>query len=181
MKAVDFNALYSTWYKKSFAFAKSYVQDDMIAEDLVSESIVKLWRLMQEKEIEFPQTLLLTLLKNKALDHLKHEAVRKAAEEALSTLYNNELQLRISTLEACDPEDIFLTEIKEIINKTLGVLPEQTRNIFEMSRFDGLPVKDIAEKHEITAKAVEYHITKTIKVLRKNLKDYLPFAIFMLT
>jgi hypothetical protein len=40
MNSVDFNAVYNIRYKKSFAFAKSYVQDDMIAEDLVSKRIV---------------------------------------------------------------------------------------------------------------------------------------------
>jgi RNA polymerase sigma-70 factor (ECF subfamily) len=179
MNPIDFHALYDTWYKKSFAFAKSYVQDDMIAEDIVSESIVKLWKLMQEKEIEHPQGFLLTLLKNKTLDYLKRETVRKVAEEELAESYNHEMQLRISTLEACNPEEMFLTEIKEIIAQTLNSLPEQTRIIFEMSRYDGLPVKEIAKRNGITPKAVEYHITRSLKVLRKNLKDYLPFVIFL--
>jgi RNA polymerase sigma-70 factor (ECF subfamily) len=152
----------------------------MIAEDLVAESIVKLWMLMQEKEIEHPQALLLVLLKNKTLDFLKHETVRRVAEKELAEACNREMNIRISTLEACDPENIFLSEVKEIIEQTLRSLPEQTRLIFEMSRFDGLPVKEIARKNKMTPKAVEYHITRSLKALRENLKDYLPLLIFLL-
>jgi RNA polymerase sigma-70 factor (ECF subfamily) len=152
----------------------------MTAEDLVAESMVKLWMLMQKKEIEHPQALLLTLLKNKTLDFLKHESVRRVAEKELAEAYNREMNIRISTLETCNPENIFLSEVKDIIGQTLKSLPEQTRIIFEMSRFDGLPVKEIAKKNKMTTKAVEYHITRSLKALRKNLKDYLTLVIFLL-
>jgi RNA polymerase sigma-70 factor (ECF subfamily) len=173
MKKAGFNKQYDLWYRKSLAFAKSYVQDEMIAEDLVCDSFVKLWQLTREKEQDNPEAILLTILKNKALDYLKHEAVRKSVEETLAEAYRNELNLRISTLEACNPDDIFLSEIKGIIRKTLDSLPKQTRSIFKMSRFGGYSVKEIALKHRITPKAVEYHITRSLKLLREKLKDYL--------
>jgi len=176
---IDFQQLYDTWYRRSFAFAKAYVQDGMVAEDLVSESLVKLWKMMSEREIEYPQALLLTLLKNKALDHLRREATRQAVEEELAEAYQRELSIRISTLEACNPEDMFSKEVTEIIQHTLDSLPEQTRHIFEMSRIEGLSVKEIAARQKITPKAVEYHITKSLKALRANLKDYLPLIIFL--
>jgi RNA polymerase sigma-70 factor (ECF subfamily) len=173
MKDMSFNRLYNLWYRKSLAFAKSYVQDEMVAEDLVCDSLVKLWQLTRDREQDNPEAILLTILKNKALDYLKHEAVRKSVEERLVEAYRNELNLRISTLEACDPDEMFLSEIKEIIRKTLDSLPRQTSNIFKMSRFGEYSVKEIALKHGITPKAVEYHITRSLKLLREKLKDYL--------
>ncbi|WP_270616695.1 sigma-70 family RNA polymerase sigma factor, partial [Parabacteroides distasonis] len=73
----------------------------------------------------------------------------------------------------------FSHEIQTIIHNTLQSLPEQTRRIFEMSRFENKTVKEIAEETNITAKGVEYHITKALKVLRINLKDYLPLFYFL--
>ncbi len=176
---IGFHELYNKWYRKSFVFAKSYVQDGMIAEDLVSDSIVQLWSMMKEKEIEYPHALLLTLIKNKALDYLRRDTMRQAIEEELVDAYQRELSMRISTLEACNPETIFFTEVKEIIEQTLRSLPEQTRLIFEMSRYEELPVKEIARRVELTPKAVEYHITRSLKVLKENLKDYLPLFMFL--
>lgn len=179
MKEGDFKELYNNWYRKSFYFTKSYVQDEMVAEDIVSEALVKFWKILSEKEIDYPQALLLTLLKNKSLDFLRHESLRLEVEEELAGAYQRELDIRISTLEACNPDDIFSNEIQEIIEQTLSLLPEQTCLIFKMSRYEGLSVKEIAEKNNLSPKAVEYHITRSLKALRKSLKDYLPLFIFL--
>ena len=154
MKGDDFNSIYERNYRRSFLFTKSYVHDDMAAED-----IVKYWRLSLSQEAETSETLLLTILKNKALDYLRHKVIHESAIENIMELNDRELNIRISTLEACDPEEIFSHEIQTIIHNTLQSLPEQTRRIFEMSRFENKTVKEIAEETNITAKGVEYHIT----------------------
>ena len=68
----NFNTLYTKFYRKSFLFTKSYVHDECIAEDIVSDVLIKLWEILKEKEIEHIEALLLTTLKNKSLDHLNH-------------------------------------------------------------------------------------------------------------
>ena len=158
----NFNIIYERNYQRSFMFAKSYVHDDMIAEDIVSDSLVKYWRLISTQKGEATEALLLSILRNKALDYLRHKAVHDAAIENLEEIKKRELSIRISTLEACDPEEIFREEIRTILQRTLQSLPEQT-----------------AIETNLTVKGVEYHITKTLKVLRINLKDYLPLFYFL--
>ena len=175
----NFNIIYERNYQRSFMFAKSYVHDDMIAEDIVSDSLVKYWRLISTQKGEATEALLLSILRNKALDYLRHKAVHDAAIENLEEIKKRELSIRISTLEACDLEEIFREEIRTILQRTLQSLPEQTRRIFEMSRFENKTVKEIAIETNLTVKGVEYHITKTLKVLRINLKDYLPLFYFL--
>lgn len=175
----NFNIIYERNYQRSFMFAKSYVHDDMIAEDIVSDSLVKYWRLISTQKGEATEALLLSILRNKALDYLRHKAVHDAAIENLEEIKKRELSIRISTLEVCDPEEIFREEIRTILQRTLQSLPEQTRRIFEMSRFENKTVKEIAIETNLTVKGVEYHITKTLKVLRINLKDYLPLFYFL--
>ena len=96
----------------------------------------------------------------------------------MTDMRQRELDMRISTLEACNPEDIFSTEVQQIVTATLALLPEQTRRVFEMSRFENKTNKEIAEELQLTVKGVEYHITKALKALRENLKDYLPLFYF---
>ena len=138
----NFNTLYTKFYRKSFLFTKSYVHDECIAEDIVSDVLIKLWEILKEKEIEHIEALLLTTLKNKSLDHLKHEAVKTEALRTLTDMRQRELDIRISTLEACNPEDIFSTEVQQIVTATLALLPEQTRRVFEMSRFENKTNKE---------------------------------------
>lgn len=179
MKGDDFNIIYERNYRRSFLFTKSYVHDDMAAEDIVVESLVKFWRLISAGEREVTEALLLTILKNKALDYLRCKTTHESVIANITELNNRELSIRISTLEACNPEEIFSSEIQLIVQRTLQSLPEQTRHIFEMSRFENKTVKEIALETNLTVKGVEYHITKALKALRINLKDYLPLFYFL--
>ena len=176
----SFNTIYTLYYKKSYLFAKSYVHDDLAAEDIASDALIKLWEKMKEEEVSYVQPLLLTILKNKSLDYLKHEEIKRNAFDHLIDWHNRELNMRISTLEACNPEDIFSEEVKEIIRHSLNELSEQTRKVFEMSRFENKSNKEIADILGISVKGVDYHIAKALKVLRVSLNDYLPLFSFFL-
>ena len=174
----SFNEIYTSYYKKSFFFAKSYVHDDLAAEDIASDSLIKLWEKLKTEKIDYIEPLLLTILKNKALDYLKHEEVKRTAFESMADWHQQELSIRISTLESCDPNEIFSDEVESIIRETLKLLPEQTRQIFLLSRFENKSDKEIAEQMGISIKGVEYHISKALKALRITLKDYLPLFYF---
>ncbi|MDE5678416.1 RNA polymerase sigma-70 factor [Phocaeicola sp.] len=171
---VDFNKIYKDYYKRSFSFAKSYVFEDMAAEDIASESLVALWQVMKKEKVDHPLSLLLTILRNNSLNYLKSQERKLNMMDSMSDMLIRDLNYRINCLSACDPQEIFSSEITAIIEKALSSLSTQTRQIFEMSRYEMLPVKEIAEKMELTPKAVEYHITKALKLLRIALKDYLP-------
>jgi RNA polymerase sigma-70 factor (ECF subfamily) len=98
-------------------------------------------------------------------------------EQTTEKLISNaawELNIRITTLKACDPEEAFSNEAMEIVRKTLEAMPRKTRRVFIMSRFENKSYNEIAEELNLTRKGVEFHISKTLKVLRYKLKDYLP-------
>ena len=179
MNTISFSDIYTSYYKRSFLFVKSYVRDDMIAEDIVSEALIHLWETTRKETVEHPMSLLLAILKNGALKYLKHQSVKESATETISSKMIRDLNYRITTLQACDPEEIFSSEITQIVDKTLQSLPEQTRRIFEMSRYESLSVKEIASELSLSTKSVEYHITKSLKLLRIALKEYLPIFYFL--
>lgn len=174
----SFNEIYISYYKKAFFFAKSYVHDDLAAEDIASESLIKLWEKLKTEEIDYVEPLLLTILKNKALDYLKHEEVKRNALESMADWHLQELTVRITSLEACDPDEIFSDEVEKIIRKTLDSLSSPTRQAFLLSRFEYKSNKEIAELMGVSVKGVEYHISKALKALRISLKDYLPLFYF---
>ena len=159
---------------KFLSFTYSYIRDKAEAEDILMESMVVLWenRDKWEKDSNL-QALLLTIIRNKAFNHLSHDQVRLRAEENINMHKQRELDLRISSLEACEPNTIFNSEIQHIVKKALAKMPEQSRHIFIMSRYQDTPNKKIAEQLGISVKTVEFHITKVLKMLRTELKDYL--------
>lgn len=107
-------------------FAYSYLRDKAEAEDVVMESMIALWENRDRwEENSNLHALLLTIIKNKALHVLEHKQVRLRAEETISSHNLRELDLRISTLKACEPDQIFNTEIQHIVNKTLQKCPSK--------------------------------------------------------
>ena len=162
--------------KVFWPFAYSYLRDKSgKREDVVMESMIALWEKSRPlgRKIVTCMPLLLTIIKNKALHVLEHKQVRLRAEETISSHNLRELDLRISTLKACEPDKIFNTEIQHIVNKTLQEMPEQSRRIFMLSRYQNLANKQIADSLNISLKTVEAHITKVLRILRLRLKDYL--------
>ncbi|HCC50851.1 MAG TPA: RNA polymerase sigma-70 factor, partial [Porphyromonadaceae bacterium] len=117
---------------------------------------------------------LLTAVKNRALNYLRHQQVLSDTHGRLFEYGRRELNFRISTLEACEPVELFTEEIKRIVDRSLNDLSEQTRLIFFMSRYENKTNKEIAQNLNVTIKTVEYHISKALNMLRINLKDYLP-------
>ena len=177
-----FNQLFTENQSKFIRFANSYVKDMATAEDFVMEAFTYYWKHSQELALDTnAPAYILTIIKHKCLNYLQHLAVRTDATEQMQSHAEWELSTRISTLEVCDPQELFSTEVQQIINHTLQHLPEQTRRIFIMSRVENLSHKTIAKQQEITTKGVEYHISKALKLLHTKLKDYYPLAAFFLS
>jgi RNA polymerase sigma-70 factor (ECF subfamily) len=177
---IGFNELYSCYHNKSTIFVKSYVHNILVAEDIVSETLIMVWEKQKTIEIENIQFYLLKALKNTTLDYLKHLAVERRAHKSISEKLNRELDVRISLLESCDPDELLTGEIQEIYRKTMDSLPEKTRAIFELNRFGNKSNKEIADHFGISVKGVDYHISQAISELKKSLKDYLPLVAFFL-
>ena len=172
-----FGNIYTNHYKPSLLFVRSYVHDIMAAEDIVSESLISLWRAMKTEEVINPKAMLVTILRNESLNYLKHEYIKQEKLSTISGALLRDAQYRISTLESCNPAEIFSAEITQIVARTLQTLPPKTLKVFELSRYEQLTVKEIAEQLNLSDKSVEYHITKSLKALRIALKEYLPVAL----
>lgn len=180
MGQLNFNSIYTAYYRKAFLFTLSYVHNDQVAEDIVSEAIIHLWELSKEKEIESIEAILITYIRSKSLNYLKHLQAQENVYQTLINKGQRELEIRISTLEACDPREILSEELRAKVNSLLAGMPEKTRLAFLRDRLDGKSHKEIAEEMGISVKGVEYHINKAVKILRENLKEYAPFLIFFI-
>lgn len=174
-----FNQLFTDYKSRFIRFANTYVGDNMIAEDIAIESLMYYWenrdKLAPDSNVP---AYILTVIKHKCLNYLQRLRMHDEIVEHLKDCDTWELNLRIATLEACNPEKVFSDEVKSLVDKALKTLPSQTAEIFMRSRYNNQSHKEIAEAMGISTKAVEFHITKALKVLRVVLKDYFPLLAF---
>jgi RNA polymerase sigma factor (sigma-70 family) len=106
----------------------------------------------------------------------------KAVKNRCLTLINrNELKQQIvNTLYADwqsqyeDPDFYVVEELTRNIEAALSRLPESYREAFEMNRFQNMTYNEIAQKLNVSSKTVDYRIQQALKLLRVELKDYLP-------
>lgn len=169
----NFNSLFNEYYKRFIRFAIGYVKEEEVAEDFVSEAFTLYWEKRNDLLTETnPQAYILTIIKNKCLNHLKHTQIHQRVTNELRDHSEWVLQTKISNLEACDPDFLFSKELREIIDNTLEKLPKKTQQIFSFSRDHGLTYKEIALKTNLSQKAVEFHISKALQLLRLSLKDF---------
>ena len=166
-----FNKLYTEYSRRFIRFARSYVQTDEEAEDIVNDSFT-----IDNSNLS---AYLLTVVKHRCLNYLKRQALEEQAKSDFHSLEEWELQLKITTLEACNPDLLMSHEIQALVQRALAALPAQTREVLLRSRYHSQSNKEIAAALGISVKAVEYHISKALRVLRVVLKDYFPLWLLM--
>ena len=173
MAQINFNSIYTAYYRKAFLFTLSYVHNDLVAEDIVSEAIIHLWELSKEREIPSVEAILITYIRSKSLNYLKHIQAQENVFQTLLDKGQRELEIRISTLEACDPKEILSEELRAKVHALLESMPEKTRTAFIRDRLDGKSHKEIAEELNIAVNTIKKHKNNANHYLRARLEKLL--------
>lgn len=168
----DFRNIFRLYYTPLCHLSNSYLEDEDEAKSVVQDAFLKLWEVRESLNSDSNlRNYLFTLVKNNCLNILKRKQILLKHHEKIKWL---EMRYQYQSLERMGSEYLEFDELKEKIDKAIKSLPEHCRVVFEMSRFEELKNREIAEKLGVTQKTVEAHLTKALKILRKELKDYLP-------
>ncbi|HBL74644.1 MAG TPA: RNA polymerase sigma-70 factor [Prolixibacteraceae bacterium] len=172
-----FEILFRTYYKRLCAYAVSFVSQNDLAEDIVTDVFLKLWEKRETLNIpESVSSYLFQSVKNSCINYLNREKNRK------NTISENEinllnLKIKYPVSDKYPLTDLIGQELEEKIRTEIEKLPEQCREIFYLSRFEELSHKEIAEKLGISENTVKVQIYRALIKLRTGLKDYLPILI----
>lgn len=170
-----FDYIFYAYYKGLVLCAKEFTEDMDTAEEIVQGVFVKFWAEREKIQINSSiKAYLVKSVQNKCLDFLKHRKITKK--------YSEKVQKEISDDENNSEELILTYELKEKIENSIKVLPDNCREIFRKSRYEGKKYREIAEELGLSVKTVEAQIGKALKKLRDELKDFLPVLLisFML-
>lgn len=174
-----FNDIFSK-RDKFIQFAYYYLYDRPAAEDIVMDSFMYWWENRESvKDAGNVQAYVLTVVKHKCLDYLKMKRIHTDTHSRMFDDAVWEINMSISSLEAFDPYKIMTEELKDAVNGALSRLPERTRRVFLLSRVNGMTYSEISEREKLSVKAVEYHISKALKILRVELRELLPVAMLV--
>ncbi|MGN1210989.1 MAG: RNA polymerase sigma-70 factor [Candidatus Cryptobacteroides sp.] len=173
-KEKHFRALYQQYYAPFCLFARHFVNDAAICEDIVSEVFVNMWSRIDSIDIMAVTTpaYIKMCVRNSCLNYLKHNNYKQE--------YEQEKQFTDILYEE-NPDKVYsLDELYHMLYEALEKLPESHRQVFIKTFVEGKKREEIAKEMNLSIKSVGRYKQKTIDLLRLELKDYLPVILMLL-
>lgn len=163
MDRPTFDQLFREHYPLLVGVAESMLGDRQAAEDVAQEVMIELWR---REGLSIETTLrgyLVRAVRNRALNQIRHRKVagRVGAED-----------LDLPAVPSAD-HSVREAELAAAIRKGVARLPDRCREVFELSRTQGLKYTEIAEALDISVKTVEAQMGKALRMLREDLAGWL--------
>jgi len=168
-----FEMLFRTYYQPLCNYAYTFVQDRDEAEEIVQSTFLNVWEKRDNLSIHTGvKPYLYAMVRNASLNVLKHEKIKQQHVTMEMAVAERSVESVTRTVMA--------SELETKIYKAMDKLPEQCRLVFKLSRFEELKYSEIAEQLNISIKTVENQMGKALKIMRDQLKDYLPLLIVLM-
>ncbi len=182
ISAQEFGQLFMRYRDNFIAVARSYVRDEVVAEDIVAESFTNFWDSRSRIDIRtIPEAYILHMVKNRCLSYLRDRANRMRILQQMHNDSYKAIMAEIGVLGKDETGLIFESDIAAIFQRLLATVPKSTRDIFLASRFDNLTYNEIAEKYGVSPRKVKREIQHVLGIMRISLKDYLPVMVILLS
>jgi len=164
-----FDFFFNFYYPGLCVFAQKKINiSEEDAKNIVQDVFLKFWNDRHKLNIQTSvRSYLFTSVRNKCLDFARR--------------LDNKIEFDEISYDLKMADDFFETfvfsELQALFTKSLEKLPDRCRDVFKLKRFEMLKNKEVASKLNISEKTVENQMTKALKILKKELKDYLPLVI----
>jgi RNA polymerase sigma-70 factor, ECF subfamily len=168
----SFEKLFKAHFKALHAYVVTMLKDEDVAEEIVQSMFLRLWEKRERLTVQTSvKAYLYRCVHNDSLNYLKHLKVKASYEDHSAYVMKDQTNQPGKTIE--------LKELEAQIRQALNELPEQCRTIFQLSRFEELKYREIADHLDLSIKTVEKQMGKALKLLRLRLIDFLSLILIL--
>lgn len=165
-----YTLLFRKYYPMLCAYGHKFISLED-SEEIVQDVLFWLWQSRKELVIEKSLSqYLFKMIYHRAINKMVSLQVKSKSD----TIFFEQMQEMLQ-----DTDYYQLTELRELLKKAINKLPESYREAFVMHRFQHMSYKEIADRLGVSSKTIDYRIQQALKLLRKELKDYLPLLYFI--
>lgn len=170
-----FAEIYARYCYRLFTVAFRKLKSHEAAEELIQDLFADLWSRRVGIQIEHLEHYLFSMVRYRIINYIKTQKLKAGYD----------LYCRLSQPQAdVDTENsLALNDLTSALMAGVRKLPEKSREVFQLSRLEHCTVPEISMRINLSEKAVEYHLTKSLKLLRSYLRDFLlvllPTLIFL--
>lgn len=162
-----FEMIFREHYQALCCYANSFLQDRDEAEEVVQSSFLAIWEKRNTLFITSSlKSYLYRAVRNSCLNVIKHEKIKQVHVD-------HEMKV-LSPADENTSDAVLSNELEKQIYIAMQALPEQCLLVFKMSRFEELKYQEIADQLNISVKTVENQIGKALRIMREQLREYLP-------
>lgn len=176
-KKPAFEKIFHLYYPRLIRYANSFISNRLVAEDLIQDVFFHVWEnrsnFYHEKAIS---SYLITLVKNKCLNVLKHQVVEDKYAIHMSKMDMEKLYyISFETDDFLSMEERLHNELEDLINE----MPDRCAQAFKLKWLEGKKIKEIAEIMNISTTMVDKHLAKGLQIVRSKLSpDMYLFLLF---
>jgi len=158
-----FKRVFDEYHQKLYFFILYKVKSKYIAEEVVQMAFTKLWQCRQTLQEEYTiSTQLFRIATTILIDFLRKYYSKDAVTTRLDVI---NIEKGIDSTN----EKVNGTELQKQISQAVNDLPPVRKQVFEMSREQGMSYREIAETLSVSSKTVETHIYKALKQIKKHI------------
>jgi len=161
MTKENFKQLYDEYFDAIRRYLYYRSNDSELATDIAQEVFMKVW----EKQIKYEPNRTKSLLYKMASDMF----VSQVRKNKVADKYRDTINLEFKSDQGPD-EKLEYEELKQHYERTLAGLSEKQRTVFLMSRLEEMTYNEIAQRLELSVKAVEKRMGLALSELRKAIK-----------
>jgi len=170
----SFENLYHRYSGKLYNFVMKVSKGDTyIAEELVQRTFIKVW---ETKEYVNPDksfiSYLCTIAKNMLLNEYEHQTVQY--------IYHEYVKLNMTEIDSLTEKEVEKDLLEEYIEILTENLPPKRREIFILSRKEGLSNKKISELLQISESTIETQLSKALSFMKSQLQKHYEYILFIL-
>lgn len=167
-----FEQIFKRYWAPLYRIARAKVQSHEEAEEIIQGIFSTLWFKRESLLITNLPFYLQTAVRNRIINDLRS----KVTQQKYWSYYKRFIPVQKDVTE----DTVVFDDLTEALEKAVNRLPEKSRQVFKLSRLEGRSTAEIAKRLKISEKAIEYHITKSLKELRVQLKDFILVLAFVL-
>lgn len=177
-KELRFKQLFDANYRRLVFHALRFVENQVEAEDVVSDVFYELWKNLDDLDIDSGITsYLYRAVSTRALNVLRHRNVAAVRIELLESINERRMEF---IAEDDTQREVESTEIGNKIREAINELPDRCRQVFILSYINGLKNKEIAEAMNTSVRTVDTQVYKALRFLRDKLRYLLVLIIIFL-
>ncbi len=175
-----YEILFKEYYKFLCSFAYGHVKQRHMAEEIVEEFFVDIWKNRQKLYITTSvRSYFISSIHNRCLNYLQREKPKFISAHDISYLIDKEGTVG-DKLIATEAPSLLINELENELAKAIEKLPKNCKEIFILSRYQDLSYEDISAKLYISVNTVKTQIKIALSKLREDLKDYIAVLLLII-